>query len=102
MVEGESRNPEDICALVQIVATKAVGKRASLHVTNPGLVYIGRDLVAGGGLGKSGGVDRQPRCLLIALIAVKDAERDIHVEASSVLRPSAFVLAFNCRVGRAV
>ncbi len=91
VLEGELRDGEDVLRFVEVVSGEAVGEALGLGVADPGLVDVGDDLVVGGGLGEAGGVGLEAGGLLVALVAVEDAEGDVDVEADGVLV---------CRCGR--
>ena len=102
VLEGELRDGEDVLRLVEVVLAEAVGEGLGAGVADPGLVDVGDDLVAGGGLAEAGGVGLVAGGLLVALIAIEEAQGDVDGEAGGVVGAGTVVLAFEGGVGGSV
>ena len=102
VLEGELGDREDVLGLVEIVAGVAVGEALGLDVADPGLIDVGDDLVASGGFGEAGGVGLEAGGVLVALVAIEDADGNVDGEAGGVFGSGAVVLAFEGGVGGAV
>ena len=86
VLEGELGDGEDVFGLVEVVLAVAVGEALGLNVADPGLIDVGDDLVAGGGFGEAGGVGLEAGGVLVALVAIEDADGDVDGEAGRVAR----------------
>ena len=60
----------------------------------PSLIDVGDHLIAGGGDGEAAGLDFVAGALLLALVAVEDAQRNGDADAEGVIGAAAFVLGW--------
>ena len=80
----------------------AVGKHLGGGVRNPGLVYIGVDLVLCRYLAEPAGLRQIFTGVFVSLITIEDADGDGDVEAITALRAAVVVLPFQGGVGGSV
>ena len=99
---AEPRYLEDVLRLIEIVSVVAVRKHLGVRVPSPALIDIGNDLVARSKLGKAASLGDVLARLLIPLIAIEDAQRNVQREANGVVRPIAVVVGLKRGVCSAV
>ena len=96
---AEAGDVENVLGFVEVVAVVAVGEELGVGIGGPGLVDVGDDLVSRGEYGEAVGLGGVSGGLLIALVAVEDADGDVEGEAYGVVRAVAVVVGFE-RWGR--
>src|SRR5579875_3194917 len=77
VIESKAGNRKHVGGLVQVMRAVTVGEDLRLHIRDPRLVDIGGDLIAGSSQGELRGVDGEARYLLVALVAIEEAQGDV-------------------------
>src|SRR5271170_4928322 len=95
----ELGNIEDILSFIQIMPVVPVREHLRIRIADPGLINIRDHLVARSQLGETRGLSSVFGSLLVALVPVKEAERNAHAEGSRIVRTITIIVGLKRRIG---
>src|SRR6202044_3162131 len=95
MFIAELRNIEDVLSFVNIVPVIPIREYLCIHIADPRLVDIRDDLIPRSQLAETRGLGSVFGSLLVALVAVKQAQRNAKAKGGRILRSITVVVGLN-------